>query len=951
MFEELFGWLNVMKNNRTASVRSLGLGNGDMAKLTVAYDWSKTSLGTITEWPQCLKTAASMIMQSPVPIVILWGADGIMIYNDAYALFAGSKHPRLLGSKAVEGWPEVADFNRHVMDMGLKGKSVAYKDQALTLYRKNKAEQVWMDLSYSPIMDENGKPTGVMAIITETTERAKAERSMRQSDERFGLISKATNDVIWDWDLITDNIWWNESFKTSFGYKASEIEPAIESWYNRIHPDDREEVVKGIHQVIDNGGKQWSDEYRFRRSDGSYAIVLDRGYALHDEDNKPYRMLGSMLDITRRNEDKAALQQQLQVTETLTNNATACLFLIDQDGLVTFLNPSAQDVTGYSSKDAVGKPMHSLVHHSHPDGSPYPETECPLVATYRDGAPNPLHEDIFFRKDGTSFNALITGTPLPAIGGRHGTVVEFRDITAEKQAQLALQAERTRLYEFFSQAPAAIAVVEGPDHRYELANPFYQKVFNRLEKDLLGRTIREVYPEVAGQGIYEIFDTVYRTGEAFAIDEFPAAFDRSGEGKVEKGYFNFVAQPIKNTSGVVERILIHAIEVTEQVLTRQKIQDSEEQFKAFANNIQNLAWMADLDGWIYWYNRQWYDYTGTDLEEMQGWGWNKVHHPDHIDSVVKFVSKAWHKGETFELTFPLKGKDGQFRWFLTRAYAVKDDDGKVVRWIGTNTNIDEQKKAEAELKELNSTLEQKVCERTGELTAANKELARSNIELQDFAYVASHDLQEPLRKITAFAGLLESDYKDILPPDAVEYVRGLQRSSTRMRTLIDDLLTYSRVTTKAEPFKTVDLKIVVQDLLEDLQSRIDETKADIKIDRLSKVVGDPVQLRLLLQNLISNALKYKKEDVAPRIRIASKKVGDMCIISVQDNGIGFDESYNDRIFTIFQRLHGRTKYEGTGIGLAICKKIVERHNGNITAQSQEGEGSTFIVSLPFKQKG
>ncbi len=168
-----------------------------------------------------------------------------------------------------------------------------------------------MNLNYSPVRDDNGKPAGVLAIVNETANGAQAKEPQKQSDERFRLISRATNDVIWDWDLLTDQIWWNEAFKTVFGYKAAEIEPAIESWYNRIHPDDQEKVVTGIHKIIDSGGKNWSDEYRFRRSDGSYATILDRGYALHDKEGKPYRMLGSMLDITERKQFENNLTYQI----------------------------------------------------------------------------------------------------------------------------------------------------------------------------------------------------------------------------------------------------------------------------------------------------------------------------------------------------------------------------------------------------------------------------------------------------------------------------------------------------------------------------------------------------------------------------------------------------------------------------------------------------------------
>lgn len=275
--------------------------------------------------------------------------------------------------------------------------------------------------------------------------------------------------------------------------------------------------------------------------------------------------------------------------------------------------------------------------------------------------------------------------------------------------------------------------------------------------------------------------------------------------------------------------------------------------------------------------------------------------------------------------------------------------GKAIGTVIEARDVTQEKAVENQIMQLNRDLEQRVDERTQELTSANKELARSNVELQDFAYVASHDLQEPLRKIAAFSNLLETDYREVLPPEAHRYIKGLQKSSSRMRTLINDLLTYSRVTTEAQPFKPVDLNSIMKDVLEDLQVRIEDTEAQVTVGELCPIEGDPLQLRLLLQNLVSNALKYSRSGVVPEIRVTTESKEGQCTMYVSDNGIGFDDAYIDRIFTIFQRLHGRNEFEGTGVGLAICKKIVDRHNGSITARSTEGEGSTFIVTLPLKQ--
>jgi two-component system, NtrC family, sensor kinase len=223
---------------------------------------------------------------------------------------------------------------------------------------------------------------------------------------------------------------------------------------------------------------------------------------------------------------------------------------------------------------------------------------------------------------------------------------------------------------------------------------------------------------------------------------------------------------------------------------------------------------------------------------------------------------------------------------------------------------------------------------------------KSNQELQDFAYVSSHDLQEPLRKINSFSDLLIKDYEKELPEKAQMYLQVIQRASIRMSRLISDLLTYSRVSTKAQPFSDVNLNEIIKEVLSDLDLIIQRRNAVVTVNDLCQLQGDPLQFHLLLQNLISNALKYVPEGKNPEIKVWSEKTKTTCTIFIKDNGIGFDEKYLDRIFTMFQRLHGKQEYEGTGIGLAVCKKIVERHNGTITARSKPGKGATFIVKLP-----
>jgi PAS domain S-box-containing protein len=234
-----------------------------------------------------------------------------------------------------------------------------------------------------------------------------------------------------------------------------------------------------------------------------------------------------------------------------------------------------------------------------------------------------------------------------------------------------------------------------------------------------------------------------------------------------------------------------------------------------------------------------------------------------------------------------------------------------------------------------------------ELHSAMRRLEASNRELEDFAYVASHDLQEPLRKIQAFGDRLKAKHAAELDAQARDYIERMQAAAKRMQILINDLLSFSRVTTKAQPFVPVDLGVVAHEVAHDLELRAHDAGGEIVIGALPSIDADPLQMRQLLQNLASNALKFHRQGVPPRVEIYGDAFDGRVQIVVADNGIGFDEKYADRIFTMFERLHGRGTYEGTGIGLAICRKIAERHGGEIAARSTPGEGSTFVVTLPI----
>lgn len=429
-------------------------GGGRCAEIIAARDWSTTPIGPREQWPAILRSTLSIILPSPVPIVTLWGPEGVMLYNDAYSVFAGARHPTLLGSNVREGWPEVADFNDNVMKVGLAGGTLRYEDQELTLFRRGSAEQVWMNLDYSPIRDERGETVAVMAIVVETTAKVSAER--------------------------------------------------------------------------------W------------------------------------------------------------------------------------------------------------------------------------------------------------------------------------LRGERDRLKDMFEQAPGFIAMVSGPEHVFELANPAYLKLVGK--RDLIGRTVRNALPEIEGQGFFELLDRAFIDGISTLRLAEPIALNRQPGMPAEKRYVDFSYQPVKGTAGETVGVFIQGTDVTRHAQSEQAVRDSEERFRTLAQALPGHVWSAEPAGRVEWYNERAYQYTGMPPNSLEQNGWAKMVHPDDLPETEELWKYSVSAGLAFEHEMRLRRADGAYYWYLSRALPIRDAAGNITRWLGVNTDIDDQKAAARVLEMLNQDLEHRAAE-----TAADRD--------------------------------------------------------------------------------------------------------------------------------------------------------------------------------------------------------------------------------------
>jgi len=398
-------------------------------------------------------------------------------------------------------------------------------------------------------------------------------------------------------------------------------------------------------------------------------------------------------------------------------------------------------------------------------------------------------------------------------------------------------------------------------------------------------------------------------------------------------------QMTKDLSRTTTSVTNLNIEITERQRIEEELRESEEKLRLMFEAAGEGIVVIDMDNNILDVNQTLVRMHGFDSkEELIGRNALELSSEEDRVRARNNTRRRLGRGLRGAIEYNLLKKDGNTFPALVNMAAIRDANGDPIGYIGVFSDITERKRAEEEREALLEDL-QKV----------NLKLEESNSDLQDFVYVASHDLREPMRKIASFGTLLQISLDGKLDEDQEENFQFMIDGSNRMQTMVDDLLTYSRVSTKTRPFEQVDLRSVIEDLKNvELATLLEETEGTIYIlETLPTLYGDSPQIHQLLQNIIGNGLKFRREDVTPEITIRAQRIkGNMVHVEVQDNGIGIDEKYYEQIFIMFKRLHSRTHYEGTGIGLAVCKKIVRRHGGQIGVKSTPGKGSTFWFTLP-----
>ncbi len=881
-----------------------------------------------------------MVQQAPVAICVLKGEDFVVeIANEKQLQVWGKTAEQVMNLPVFTAIPEGKGQGFEALLAGViaTGRPYVANEVPISLVRNGKVENLYFNLTYEPVQ-EGDKIPGIISIASDVTELVNARKSVEETAVKFNALADNIPNLAWMTTADGWIYWYNKKWYDYTGTTHAQME----GWgWQSVHDPDRLPSVMEKWQAAIASGDSFEMVFPLKGADGAYRQFLTRVAPIRDSGGMIQQWFGTNTDITDQKKAQDLLQESENRYRSLIDSIPMMSFIIDPnpEGTVSYWNKTWLDYTGQSHEQALGRAWDGIIH---PD-----------------------------------------------------------DV----------------------------------------------------------------------QGVLDVYVPAFKNREPYFI---PAIRVRRHDGIYR--WHLFKGNPRYSPDGEFLGYAGVGFDIHDQKLAQDALAESEEHFRIFSNNIQNLAWIAEGDGNIFWYNQRWLDYTGLSLEEMQGWGWQKVHHPDHVESITEISKKLWITNAPFELTFPLRRADGEYRWFLTRGVPITDEHGKIHRWIGTNTDIDDKIKIENESKEreekfrslvqtlpqlvwitdtngmqeftsfrwkeytglepggenewkaivhpddydnvnnawahslstgtvyrhdvrlkssegqyrwhtvvgepvrdkeneivkwvgaftdvhgektFSNALEKQVRQRTAELEIKNAQLEALNKELQTFAYISSHDLQEPLRKIQTFSTLIVEKEHENLSDRGRDHLKRMQSAALRMQTLIQDLLAYSRTTTEERAFVNTDLNKILEEVKEDLSEEIKLKNATIDAHGLGDAHIIPFQFRQLLQNLMSNSLKFSTSQTTPRITVRSRIAEGMnlnnqelspskkyCHISLTDNGIGFEKQYNERIFEVFQRLHGRAEYHGTGIGLSIVKKIVENHNGIITADGEPNKGATFDIYIP-----
>ena len=769
----------------------------------------------------------------------------------------------------------------------------------------------WIRDRGARITDPAGRVYRVVGLAEDVTHARAIADALRASEERFDLAVRGTSDGLWDWDLRVNAVWYSPRFKALLGVGEADFPPTPDAWRATIAPPALDRVQREILRHF-RTREPFDVECPMRtRADGERWFRV-RGQAVWDERGRPVRMAGAITDVTEQKRIEVELREGEALFRALADAVPVLIWMSGIDKGCHYFNETWLAFTGRELDQEIGAGWAEGVHPDDLDGRFRAHSEAfdgrrPFSLEYR-----------LRRRDGVYRWVLDQGVPRHDAGGTFvGYIGSCIDITERRDSEAATRASEERYRRIVETAEEGIWVVDR-EWRTTFVNARMASLLGHEPDEMVGRHMLEFTDE---EGRRIAADSIRR-----GSDDARASYELryvARDGRVVWG--------IVSTNSITDDAgnFLGALAMVTDITARREAEATTAQWKARYEAAADASRQALYDwdlatGAVLWGG----DTTGVFGREAAAMGdlADRIHPDDRpaFDAEVRRVVEG-------RLPFTLE-------------YRARRDDGRYVHLADNGRFFGDPARPGARMVGFIADVTERVTARE-ELARRAQELARSNAELERFAYVASHDLQEPLRMVISFTQLLSKRYQGRLGADADEFIGFAVEGATRMQQLIQDLLAYSRVGNAPRRLGPVPAAAALSRAVANLNAAIRDSGAEVTAGELPVVTADEPQLGLLFQNLVGNAIKFRR-GAGPRVRVSAVRRQDDWLFCVHDDGIGIEDRHKERIFTMFQRLHARTDYQGNGIGLAICKRIVEGHGGSIWVESRPGAGSDFYFTLP-----
>ena len=920
----------------------------------------------------------TIVEQAPMAIGFLSGPDMVVQVGNDRIFEVWGKDKSIIGLPLLKALPEIKDqvFLNLLHDVYTTGEPYLGSSMRATLLRNGKAEDIYFDFAYTPVRDNSNNITGVMVLATEVTAQVNTLKRLEESESKFRLLieqAPVATCLFTGVDMIVELA--NQPMIGYWGKDDSVIGKPLREALPELVGQPFLDILDNIYKTgVAYGSKNAAVDIEVGGVLSTYYFNFTYK-PIFDNNGKIFGIVNMSIDVTQQVLAQKALEESEAKLRSVIASAPAAMGLfVGRDLVIEMPNQTFIDIVG-KGPDISGKPLREVM----------PELENQPFLKILDDV---FTTGVMYESFGTQVDIVqngvmshnfynITYTPILDNEGKVYAILDIAiDVTKRVEHQKQIEESQMQLLALFEQSPVGIAIIRKEGLTFTMANPFYGELVGRHPDEIIGKPLLEALPELKDQGFDKLLRGVIETGNPFLSKEQSVDIVRNNV--LETIYVDLTYQPHRDMDGNINGVLVVATDLTRQVRTRKKIEQAEITLRGAVELAQLGTYEIDLVTRIL-----------TCSDRMKEWlGIGKDNSitienvyaaicEEDLPAVQAGISRAIAVGSegVLDMEYTLNpNKDGLSRVLHAQGKTIFNEKGEAITVIGTAQDVTIQRKVQL-------ALELQVQHRTEELEVMNEEMAaineeymatneelaesnnlliQSNENLQQFAYVASHDLQEPLRKIQSFGNLLATRHSEALG-DGTHYLQRMQSAAARMSNLIQDLLAFSKVSNRTDQTEPVSLTKVVEAVLTDLELNIQESGAVVTVGDLPVIEGDVLQLGQLFQNLISNALKFRKNDVAPQISITSQSIAQRDIahlinpsrvtahyyqIDVEDNGIGFDQQYADRIFQLFQRLHGRSEYSGTGIGLAICEKVIVNHGGAITVKSKSGEGTVFSLFFP-----